>query len=115
MIVALRPLPRVEARCARRKTALKSPLATCKAAVQIAEMENGQCGATGVPVRTLVEVALVGGHERSKQRQMSAVNQQSGFRRNTSSAMRQFLAPRIQIANLETGVLGVIALALVMG
>lgn len=115
VIVALRPLPRVEARCARRKTAPKLPRAICKVAAQIAEMESGQCGAIGVTVLTLVEVALVGGHERSKQRQTSAVNQQSGFRRNTSSAMKQFLVPKIQTANLAIGVLGVIALALVMG
>lgn len=115
VIVALRPLPRVEARCARRTTAPKLPRAICKVAVQIAEMENGQCGAIGVPVPTLAEVALVGGHERSKQRQMSVVNQRSGFRRSTSSATKQFLVPKIQTANLAIGVPGVIALALVMG
>lgn len=114
-IVTLRPLPRVEARCVRRKTAPKLPRAICKVAVQIAEMESGQCGVTGVTVLTLVEVALVGGHERSKQRQTSVANQPLGFRRNMSSAMKQFLVPKIQTANLTIGVHGVIALALVMG
>lgn len=98
----------------RRTTAPKLPRAICTVAVQIAEMESGQCGATGVNVLTLAEVALVGGHERSKQRRTSVVNQQSGFRRNMSSAMKQFLVPKIQTANLTIGARGVIALALVM-
>jgi len=114
VIVALRPLPKVEARSAKRIIAQKLPHATCKVVAQIAEMANGQSGAIGVAVLTLVEVVRVGGHERSKQRQMSVANRQSGFRRSTSSAMKQCLVPKIQIANLAIGVLGAIALALVM-
>jgi len=114
VIVASRPLPRVEARCARQKTAQKFHLATCKVVARIAEMENGQNGAIGVSVLTLAEVVLAGGLERSRQRQTSVVNQQLGFHRSTNSAMKQFHVPRIQTANLAIGVLGVIALALVM-
>jgi hypothetical protein len=99
----------------RKKTALKSLHATCKVAAQTAETETGQRGAIGVPVRTLVEVALAGGHERSRQRQTSAVSQQLGFHRSTSSAMRRFLVPKIPIAPSAIGANGAIALALVMG
>lgn len=115
VIVALRPLQRVEAKCAPRKTALKLLHAICKVAAQTAEMETGQHGAIGVPVLTPVEVALAGGHERSKQRQTNAVSQQLGFHRNTSSATRRFLVPKIPTAPSAIGVHGVIALALVMG
>jgi len=109
-----RLLPRAEERCARPTIAQKSPHATLIVAVQIAEMENGQFGAIGVNVPTLAEVAHVGVREKSRQRRMSAVNQQLVFRRSMNSATRQFHVPKIQIVSLGIGVLGVIAHALAM-
>lgn len=112
---ALRPHPRVEARCAKQKIARKLRHATCKVVAQTASTETGLHGVTGVPALTLVEVALVGAHEKSRQKLTSAVNQQSDSRRSMSSAMKQFLVPKMSTAHLVTGVRGVIAHALAMG
>lgn len=97
-----------------KKTAQKLPRAMFKVVAQTAEMENGLSGVIGAVVRTLAEVVLAGGRERSKPRRMSVASQQLASRRNTSNAMKQFRVPKTQIVNSVTGVRGVIALALAM-